>query len=95
MAPRIALFIEGRARYCKLNSWKGDSTYEDSDGNTGDEEGSMWYFELLDQNYGSGEWFPGITISTGTPSGPDIRNVRKFEVDLSGVSLRTGIRIKF
>jgi len=95
VAPRIALFLEGRARYCKLNSWNGDSTYEDSDGNTGDEVGSMWYFELLDQNYGSGEWFPGITISTGTPSGPDIRNVRKFEVNLSGISLRTGIRIKF
>jgi len=95
VAPRIALFIEGRARYCKLNSWKGDGTYEDSDGFTFIDVGSMWYFELLDQNYGSGEWFPGITIVTDTPSGPDIRNVRKFEVDLSGVSLRTGIRIKF
>jgi len=95
VAPKIALFLEGRARSCKLNSWKGDSTYEDSDGFTDTDEGSMWYFELLDQNYGSGEWFPGITISTGTPSGPDIRNVRKFEVNLSGISLRTGIRIKF
>lgn len=93
--PRIAIFIEGRARYCNLKSWNGDGTYEDSDGFTDTGVGSMWYFEELDQNYGSGEWFPGITISTGTPSGPDIRNVRKFEVNLSGVSLRTGIRIKF
>lgn len=95
VAPRIALFLEGRARYCTLNSWRGDSTYVDSDGFRDTDEGSMWYFELLDQNYGSGEWFPGITISTGTPSGPDLRNVRKFEVNLSGISLRTGIRIKF
>ena len=95
VALKIALFIEGRAKYCKLKSWNGDATYEDSDGNTGDEVGSMWYFEELDQNYGSGEWFPGTTIATSPPSGPDIRNVRKFEVNLSGVSLRTGIRIKF
>ncbi len=95
VAPRIALFLEGRARYCKLNSWRGDFTYVDSDGFRDTDEGSMWYFELLDQNYGSGEWFPGITISTTTPSDPDLRNVRNFEVDLSGLSLRTGIRIKF
>ncbi len=95
VAPRIALFLEGRARYCKLKSWKGDSTYEDSDGFRETDLGSLWYFELLDQNYGSGEWFPGITISTRAPSDPDLRNVRKFEVDLSGISLRTGIRIKF
>jgi hypothetical protein len=95
VAPKIALFLEGRARSCKLSGWKGDSTYLDSDGFRATEEGSMWYFELFDQNYGSGEWFPGMTISTGTPSGPDLRNVRKFEVNLSGISLRTGIRIKF
>jgi hypothetical protein len=93
--PRIAVFIEGRARYCKLKSWNGDGTYEDSDGFTDTEVGKMWYFEELDQDYGSGEWFPGITISTGRPSGANIRNVREFEVNLSGVSLRTGIRIKF
>jgi len=95
VAPKIALFIEGRVRQCKLKSWEGDGNYEDSDGFTDTDEGSMWYFELLDQNYGSGEWFPGMTISTPPPSGPDIRNVRKFEVNLSGISLRTGIRIKF
>lgn len=92
---RIAIFVEGRARYCKLKSWNGDGTYEDSDGFTDTDVGTMWYFEELDQNYGSGEWFPAITISTGRPSEPDIRNVRKFEVNLSGISLRTGIRVKF
>ncbi len=95
VAPRFALFVEGRARYSKLKSWNANGTYEDSGGFTDIDTGSMWYYEQLDQNYDSGEWFPGITISTGPPSGPDIRNVRKFEVSLSGVSLRTGIRIRF
>jgi hypothetical protein len=95
IAPKIALFIEGRARYCNLKSWTGNGVYKDSDGFTDTDLGTMWYFEELDQNYGSGEWFPGVTISDGEPTGSDIRNVRKFEVNLSGVSLRTGIRIKF
>ncbi len=95
VAAKIAVFIEGRARYCKLKSWNGDATYEDSDGSTDADVGLLWYFEELDQDYGSGEWFPAITISTGPPSGPNIRNVREFEVNFSGISLRTGIRIKF
>ena len=36
-----------------------------------------------------------VPFFSSLPSGPDIRNVRKFEVNLSGISLRTGIRIKF
>ncbi len=92
---RIAVFFEGRARYCKLTSWNGDGTYEDSTGFTDSDVGVLWYFEELDQDYGSGEWFPGITISTGRPTGPTVRNVREFEVNLSGISLRAGIRINF
>jgi opacity protein-like surface antigen len=95
VAPKIALFIEGRARYCNLKDWYGDGTYEDSDGSTDADTGSLWYLEELDQNYGSGEWFPGIVSSTDRPTGVGIRNARKFEVNLSGISLRTGIRIKF
>ncbi len=92
---RIAVFFEGRARYCKLTSWNGDGTYEDSLGFTDTDVGVMWYFEELDQDYGTGEWFPGITIATGRPTGPNFRNVREFEVNLSGISLRAGIRINF
>jgi opacity protein-like surface antigen len=95
VAPKIALFIEGRARYCNLKSWNGDGIYKESTGYTGTDEGTMWYLEELDQNYDSGEWLPGITVSRMRPTGSNIRNVRKFEVNLSGVSLRTGIRIKF
>jgi opacity protein-like surface antigen len=95
VAPRIALFIEGRARQCKLIGLEGDGNYVDSDGTTIIDTGSLWYFEELDTNYGSGEWFPGITLARNSPTGAGIRNVRKFEVNLSGISLRTGIRIRF
>ena len=95
MAPKIALFIEGRARQGKLEGLEGDGNYEDSDGSTDADTGSLWYLEELDQNYGSGEWFPGITLSRNTPTGATIRNVRKFVINLSGISLRTGIRIRF
>lgn len=95
LVPKISLFVEGRARYGKLTSWEGDETSQDSLGGTGSESGTLWYFEALDTTFGTGEWYSSLTLSETQPTGVDIRNVRKFEVDLSGFSARVGIRIKF
>jgi len=93
IAPKIAIFIEGKGRYCKLKSWEGDSTLTDSDGWTGSESGTMWYYEA--QDFDTGKWYSMIVLQEDKPSGYYIRNIREFEVNLSGISLRTGIRIKF
>ena len=89
----LALFAEGRGRYCKLKRWEGDETWKDSDGWTDKISGTWWYYEMLDSDLG--KWFPLIEAVEDRPSGSDIRNARKFEADLSGVSLRIGLRIKF
>jgi len=93
IVPKIAIFIEGKARYCKLKNWEGDSTLTDSDGWTGSESGTMWYYEAED--YDTGKWYSMIAIQEDKPSGNGIRDIREFEVNLSGISLRTGIRLKF
>jgi len=94
VAPKVAVFIEGKGRYCKLKSWEGDSTLTDSDGWTGSESGTMWYYEARD--YDTGKWYSTIALQEDKPSEDnDIRNIREFEANLSGISLRIGIRIKF
>lgn len=93
IAPKIAIFIEGKGRYCKLKSWEGDSTLTNSDGWTDSESGIMWYYEA--QDYDTGKWYSMIVLQEDKPSGYDIRNIREFVANLSGISLRTGIRIKF
>lgn len=93
IAPKIAIFIEGKGRYCKLKSWEGDSTETASDGWTESESGTMWYYEA--QNLDTGKWYSRIALQEDKPSGAGIRDIREFKVNLTGISLRTGIRIKF
>jgi len=92
IAPKIAIFIEGKGRYCKLKSWEGDSTQTFSNGWTESESGTMWYYEA--QNLYTGKWYSKWYLGD-KPSGFNIRNIRKFAINLTGISLRTGIRIKF
>lgn len=93
IAPKIAIFIEGKGRYCKLKSWEGDVTWTDSDGWTDSESGTMWYYEAQDSD--TNKWYSMFALQEDKPSGYDIRNIREFAVNLTGISLRTGIRIKF
>jgi len=93
IAPKIAIFIEGKGRHCELSDWEGDSTLTDSDGWTESESGTMWYYEAQDLDIG--KWYSEIVLQEDKPIGYDIRNIRKFVTNLSGISLRTGIRIKF
>lgn len=93
MGSNIAFFIEGRGRYCKLKSWEGKETSTSSFGFTDKISGTMWYLEEFDSDLG--KWYPFIGISKEKPSDLEIRNVREFEGDFSGISLRAGIRIKF
>jgi len=94
IAPKVAIFIEGKGRYCKLKTWEGDSTLTDSDGWTGSESGTMWYYE--EQDHDTDKWYSTIALQENKPSEyDDIRNIREFEANLSGISLRIGIKIKF
>lgn len=93
VVPKMAFFIEGNARSCKLKGWEGDGTYRNSLGETEQNTGTMWYYEQQDPD--TGLWYPLVDISEDTPSGADVREAREFEVDLSGISIRAGIRIKF
>ncbi|MDH4257468.1 MAG: outer membrane beta-barrel protein [Candidatus Aminicenantes bacterium] len=93
--PKVSFFIEGRARYCKLKSWEGSETSLDSLGATYSHSGTLWYFEAQDTSFGTGQWFTALALSDTQPTGADIRNVRKYETDLSGFIVRVGIRIKF
>jgi len=56
--------------------------------------GTMWYVEV-EAIPGSGVYQPTLTLSDVEISVPEIRNVRKFGTDISGVSFRAGIRIRF
>lgn len=92
LVPKVSLFIEGKARYCKLTSWKGDESYIDSDGFTDETSGKLWYYEAQDSD--TGGWYSQISLQEDQPTGTGIRNVREFKADLSGIVFRAGIIIR-
>jgi len=92
VAKNIAFFAEGSGRYAKLKDWEGDMTVRDSEGDTsGKISGTFWYFES--EIYGKD--YPYVVLTEDKPTDPYFRNLRKFECDLSGLSFKAGIRVKF
>jgi len=96
VAPNVAFFIEGKARYCKIKSWDGDYTYTETETGylpyTESGNGTMYFYE---EELLSGKWYSTIEMSKDKPSGYGIRNIEEFSVNLTGLSLRVGVTIKF
>lgn len=87
--PNFSFFVEGRARYAKMPEWKSMLG-----GRFGLTAGAVLYsIEKFDET--TGKWYKSVDLSVTEPTGSDIRNAEEFEVDLSGICLRLGIRIKF
>ena len=91
---RAVFLIECKGRYAKLSNFKGTATtlewgapfaggYRET--MTTVEEGSLYYLE--DNGY------PGLVISKEIPSG--FNSVKKANFDLSGFSIRAGLKIRF
>lgn len=93
LGSRFSFFVEAKARYGKLKNWKGDSRYNDANGNPQEVSGTMWHFEAYDAV--TDAYYAKNYISEQMPEDSNIQNARKFECDFSGVSFKLGIRIKF
>jgi opacity protein-like surface antigen len=91
LVPKVSLFIEGKARYCKLTSWEGDQSYRNSDVLIDQTSGKLWYYEISE----TGRWYSQIILQEQRPTGTYIRNVREFKADLSGIVFRVGVIIGF
>ncbi len=88
MNKRVALFIEGLGRYVKVSNFEGEeirTRYVDNQELTSVEEGTVYLLEDDNKLY--------FTVLKEAP--PGIQNAKKVTFDLSGISLRIGLRVKF
>ncbi|MDH4257817.1 MAG: porin family protein [Candidatus Aminicenantes bacterium] len=92
----MGLFIEASGRYCKLKSYRGrlKYTFLSSEGAVvaRTSSGDLWYFEKYNPSLAN--WYSQVQVSEEAPVGSDIRNARAFTADLSGFSIKIGIRLK-
>ena len=88
----IGLFLEATGRYVNLKDWDFDGRYENSVGTARSIKGTWYYAEGYDET--TEDYYGTILIENQTPSGWFLRNVRKAEIDFSGLSFRAGIKIR-
>jgi len=98
LSPSMALVVEGFGRYAKLKGLTGDYTWEESyfgfSSQGSIKDATLWYYEWRSSS--TGKWYPTIAFGQDEPqSTSSRRNIREGEVDLTGFSLRVGIKIKF
>jgi len=92
LSNRLALFAEAEGRYVKFIDWIGDET----EGTRQVTSAPVWYAEEMYEGPAqTGRFYPSIVVSEETPQRSWLRNVRRFETNLSGVRIQAGIRIGF
>jgi len=87
LANFLALVFEAQGRYSKLRGPEGNTYGTVEDG------GGVLY--IGEKYYAAHNRFrPYLITSSSKPSGGDLRNFREAVMDLSGLSLKLGLRIK-
>jgi hypothetical protein len=91
LSNQLALLIESRGRYVRLNGFEGDlkSSWSSSSSII---SGKLWYYEISAFDNGK---YPIVSVENTKPLGPDIANVREAIVDTSGISVFLGLIFRF
>jgi hypothetical protein len=91
LGGRAALFMEARGRLAAFSNFKGEATLSDSTGWSDASSGLLWNERVDLGSLGS---FQIFEISDSEPSGAGLSDVRRAQVDLSGLSLVLGVVFK-
>lgn len=91
---RLSVCIEVFGRYCKISRFKGDGTVRRSweTGTSSYPGGTLYYYEWKDAL--TSDWYGDVNLRTDTPGSDSERNVRKAEVDLSGIGVKLGLILR-
>ena len=90
--PGVFLVGEAQFRFARIGGFKGKSLTLNSYGESYTEDGVLYTFRT--QGTGDAD-FPIVFIRSDVPSEPGVSDPRRATVDFSGMSIRTGIRIRF
>lgn len=90
--PGLFLVGEAEFRFARFNGFKGKDITINSEGESYSEQGTLYYF--LADAAGQGN-FPLVFIRGGLPTESGISEPREARVNLNGMSLKVGIRVRF
>ena len=84
--------IEATVRYARISGFKGRDRSKDSTGSDHIEEGTLYFYRV--QTAGE-DPYPLLFIREDTPTEANVFDPREAVINFSGLSLKTGFRIKF
>ena len=90
--PSVFLFAEGDVRLAKISGFEGQNVTTNSEGQTYTEDGSLWIFNV---RASPDKTYPALFIRSGKPAEASVEDAQLAAIDLTGASLRLGVRIRF
>ena len=88
----LGLYVEAGGRYTRLKGFEGTNQYTDSDGGDTSETGNLYIYQ--GQITGS-KTYPLLFIRDKVPSEAGVSDPKEAVLDLTGVTLKAGVRIRF
>jgi len=92
VGSRISLLAEAAFRQGRLGDLEGEDFYQESTKYQSRERGTLYRIQAT---AGGPEIFPLVFIRDREPTEAGVLDVRKAELDLSGYSLRLGLKVRF
>jgi len=86
LTSRLSLLIEGSGRYCKMSGFEGNSSGNEG-ASTFSMDGTLYYVEF--------STFPDPVMYIKEEFPSSFKSARQAEIDLSGIAIRGGLKIRF
>jgi hypothetical protein len=91
-SPMVGFFIDLTGRYASISNFKGDFTISNTWSSAIVTDSNLYFFRYYEWPFGN---FPLLMVSTTTPSGSGISDVRQAKIDFSGISALLGFIFRF
>jgi len=92
LTPSFNFIIEATVRYARISGFKGRDRSKDSTGTDHIEEGTLYFYQVQTAGEDS---YPLLFIREDTPTEANVFDPREAVINFSGLSLKTGFKIKF
>jgi opacity protein-like surface antigen len=92
LGSRVSLIAEAAYRHGRLDDLEGEDFYQESTNYESHERGTLYRIQA---SAGGPETYPLVFIRDRQPSEAGVVDFRRAELDLSGYSLRLGLKVRF
>jgi hypothetical protein len=92
LSSHTLFFAEAGFRLAQLDKFGGTGSFRDSAGTSSTVAGSLWYYQ---QRGSDARGYNVLEVLAAAPSGADILGARRATLNLTGTTLKAGVKFRF